>query len=568
MDGQQKNQSLEGGSITAVIHHPLKFYIKVVFQIDTISREAVRKISRAAEYYEQHFDDKNLLVIYGKVDGKDVQTFPTLSYIEAFAKKENFFHLTGVEDATSNPNFNKEDFFNKAVKHNLVAADYTYRDANTALKLEVLLEALDYKRNFKMLGNYNHGRPQLETDVLVGGQKHCIGFVQDDNGSGYYVPNTVLKTDVRNEVEGTSRVLAIMQKELQDKAYTQISYLANDVYAHKLFREFCTRNPDAPVSQSTINYSTLLPRQQAKEQMFFALEQKEEQKKEIKELLDSIADSRKKTIENNDGNALERYCNLQDSLHDKIQQANLFDFAKEILEKQQSKTSNDDIASEIQTEISQIDKLKLEYETKGRTATVSFSIHGKNDPNTPKFAMANGEYAATATRQITFDIPIPPRKPLKALYIKMRDAVHSIADKFKSKPDNKSSGSGNGSSISKPKADNNQSKDKEPEQKQDISQTIPSQPSVQTDIPNNYLSEEDKAVRTIIEQATGKKTEEMSPQLFEQLFEQVKELYQENIVNQAKPQHKPEPAPKTAEPKEEPAEHSLTAEKDSYEIDL
>lgn len=87
-------------------------------------------------------------------------------------------------------------------------------------------------------------------------------------------------------------------------------------------------------------------------------------------------------------------------------------------------------------------------------------------------------------------------------------------------------------------------------------------------IPNNSLSEEDKAVRTIIEQATGKKAEEMSPQLFEQLFEQVKELYQENIVNQAKPQHKSEPAPKTAEPKEEPTEHSLTAEKDSYEIDL
>lgn len=147
---------------------------------------------------------------------------------------------------------------------------------------------------------------------------------------------------------------------------------------------------------------------------------------------------------------------------------------------------------------------------------------------------------------------------------KISDVVHSIADKFKSKPDNKSSGSGNGSSISKPQTDNNQSKDKKPEQKQDISQTIPSQPSVQTDIPNNSLSEEDKAVRTIIEQATGKKAEEMSPQL----FEQVKELYQENIVNQAKPQYKSEPAPKTAEPKEEPTEHSLTAEKDSYEIDL
>jgi len=566
LDGQQKNQSLEGGSITAVIHHPLKFYIKVVFDINTLSKETIRKISDAAEYYDKYFSEKNLLIICGKVDGKDVQTFSALSHIETLAKKDNFFHLTGLKEIANDPSFTKEAFFDAALEHRVAATNFAYRDANTELKFEVLLKALDYKGNFKMLGDYNHGHPKLKTDILVGGQQCCIGFIKKN--AGYYKPNTVLKADVRNEVKETRRVLAIMQKEIQDRNYTQISYLANDVYAHKLFREFCLQNPDAPVSQSTINYSTLLPRQQAKEQMFFALEQKEEQKKEIKALLDSIADSRKKAIINNDENALKQYYNLQNSLHEKIQQTNLFDFAKEILEKQQSKTSNDDIASEIQTEISQIDKLKLEYETKGRTATVSFSIHGKNDINTPKFAMSNGEYVATATRQITFDIPIPPRKPLKALYIKMRDVVHSIADKFKSKPDNKSSGSGNGSSISKPQTDNNQSKDKKPEQKQDISQTIPSQPSVQTDIPNNSLSEEDKAVRTIIEQATGKKAEEMSPQLFEQLFEQVKELYQENIVNQAKPQHKSEPAPKTAEPKEEPTEHSLTAEKDSYEIDL
>ena len=536
-----------------------------MFAIATIDKKAVKKIGDAAKYYKQHFNEKNLLVIYGQFEEGKIQLFPMLSYMEIYATKSNFFHLTGLEDTSGNQRFDKKEFFNNAIKYK-IASNFDYRDENTELKLEVILKALNYTGNFRMSGDYNHGRPNLETDILVGGQHCCLGFIEDENG--YYRPNTVLEADVRNEIIESNQVLAIMQKEPKDKTYTQICYLKNDVYAHKLFREFCTRNPDAPVSQHTINYSTLLPRQQAKDKVFFALEQKEEQKKEIKALLDSIADSRKKAIINNDENALERYYNLQDSLYEKIQQANLFDFAKEILEKQQSKTSNDDIVSEIQAEISQIDKLKLEYETKGRTATVSFSIRGKNDINTPKFAMSNGEYVATATRQITFDIPIPPRKPLKALYIKMRDVVHSIADKFKSKPDNKSSGSGNGSSISKPQTDNNQSKDKKPEQKQDISQTIPSQPSVQTDIPNNSLSEEDKAVRTIIEQATGKKAEEMSPQLFEQLFEQVKELYQENIVNQAKPQHKSEPAPKTAEPKEEPTEHSLTAEKDSYEIDL
>lgn len=291
-----------------------------MFAIATIDKKAVKKIGDAAKYYKQHFNEKNLLVIYGQFEEGKIQLFPMLSYMEIYATKSNFFHLTGLEDTSGNQRFDKKEFFNNAIKYK-IASNFDYRDENTELKLEVILKALNYTGNFRMSGDYNHGRPNLETDILVGGQHCCLGFIEDENG--YYRPNTVLEADVRNEIIESNQVLAIMQKEPKDKTYTQIRYLKNDVYAHKLFREFCTRNPDAPVSQ-----------------------------------------------------------------------------------------------------------------------------------------------------------------------------------------------------------------------------------------------------HTIIEQATGKKAEEMSPQLFEQLFEQVKELYQENIVNQAKPQHKSEPAPKTAEPKEEPTEHSLTAEKDSYEIDL
>lgn len=272
-----------------------------MFAIATIDKKAVKKIGDAAKYYKQHFNEKNLLVIYGQFEEGKIQLFPMLSYMEIYATKSNFFHLTGLEDTSGNQRFDKKEFFNNAIKYK-IASNFDYRDENTELKLEVILKALNYTGNFRMSGDYNHGRPNLETDILVGGQHCCLGFIEDENG--YYRPNTVLEADVRNEIIESNQVLAIMQKEPKDKTYTQICYLKNDVYAHKLFREFCTRNPDAPVSQHTINYSTLLPRQQAKEQVFFALEQKEEQKKEIKALLDSIADSRKKAIINNDENAL------------------------------------------------------------------------------------------------------------------------------------------------------------------------------------------------------------------------------------------------------------------------
>ena len=124
MDGQQKNQSLEGGSITAVIHHPLKFYIKVVLDINMLSKETIRKISDAAEYYDKYFSEKNLLIICGKVDGKDVQTFSALSHIETLAKKENFFHLTGLEEIANDPSFTKEAFFDAALEHRVASTNF------------------------------------------------------------------------------------------------------------------------------------------------------------------------------------------------------------------------------------------------------------------------------------------------------------------------------------------------------------------------------------------------------------------------------------------------------------
>lgn len=142
--------------------------------------------------------------------------------MEIYATKSNFFHLTGLEDTSGNQRFDKKEFFNNAIKYK-IASNFDYRDENTELKLEVILKALNYTGNFRMSGDYNHGRPNLETDILVGGQHCCLGFIEDENG--YYRPNTVLEADVRNEIIESNQVLAIMQKEPKDKTYTQICYL-------------------------------------------------------------------------------------------------------------------------------------------------------------------------------------------------------------------------------------------------------------------------------------------------------------------------------------------------------
>lgn len=152
-----------------------------MFAIATIDKKAVKKIGDAAKYYKQHFNEKNLLVIYGQFEEGKIQLFPMLSYMEIYATKSNFFHLTGLEDTSGNQRFDKKEFFNNAIKYK-IASNFDYRDENTELKLEVILKALNYTGNFRMSGDYNHGRPNLETDILVGGQHCCLGFIEDENG--------------------------------------------------------------------------------------------------------------------------------------------------------------------------------------------------------------------------------------------------------------------------------------------------------------------------------------------------------------------------------------------------
>lgn len=494
-------------------------------------------IEESRDTYADLFD-KSYHFIVGK-KGKSIE-------FDVMFSKDQYYHLMGfqyIQDNLLSVKNNKDDIFDKLAdldfRNELLNNEY-FIEENLAERISVIANLEELMDNCTDVYKYNpKAGSRINADFVLKGT--------DQNGRSYFC---IVKDDTLNFFVGKSAFRRSMEEKDYANGHTSYSLL----YKEKSVLNLQTRE----VVKTKPLYVAPIYRTQFEEKI---------KSKSVNDIAEMLSMSRNDFSTNPSKDNSMLYNSILVVFQDKLQQSGEYKVAEEILKKE-LKNADDSERKLIEQELKDIEENKINYETEKRTVTVSFPSIDKNNPNTLKFATSSGEYVPTAARQITFDIPIPPRKPLKALYIKMRDVVHSIADKFKSKPDNKSSGSGNGSSISKPQTDNNQSKDKKPEQKQDISQTIPSQPSVQTDIPNNSLSEEDKTVRTIIEQATGKKAEEMSPQLFEQLFEQVKELYQENIVNQAKPQHKSEPAPKTAEPKEEPTEHSLTAEKDSYEIDL
>lgn len=61
--------------------------------------------------------------------------------------------------------------------------------------------------------------------MIIGNINWGLGFIQDN---GFYVPNTLLKDDIRDIIINSNRVICIMSKKIQDKEYNKIDYLVKD----------------------------------------------------------------------------------------------------------------------------------------------------------------------------------------------------------------------------------------------------------------------------------------------------------------------------------------------------
>ena len=101
-------------------------------------------------------------------------------------------------------------FFERALDGTLEASDFEIKDSTTEMKMEVIERALN-THQFKMSGTYAHTRPNLHTDILIGGERSSVGFIKVGEK---YVPNTLLKGDVRKDVNGKSGVLMILSKRI------------------------------------------------------------------------------------------------------------------------------------------------------------------------------------------------------------------------------------------------------------------------------------------------------------------------------------------------------------------
>ena len=117
-------------------------------------------------------------------------------------------------------------FFKKALHNKLQERDFEFKDGTAVQKLQVLRQVLNISGNANMIGdyNYNSAHIKLDTHKLAGNVRACIGFKRN---AKYFIPNTVLNTDMRNETINPQRILIILSKTISESNYNNIEFVHN-----------------------------------------------------------------------------------------------------------------------------------------------------------------------------------------------------------------------------------------------------------------------------------------------------------------------------------------------------
>ncbi len=182
---------------------------------DTLKSEILNVLFEGARAYKEKLLNKNLAFLYMRDQ--------RIHVMESQFNQDNYLHLTGVN---LNNRMLASQFFEMCLNRRLLSSDFELKpDGTTELKLSVLFRLFNIESAAKMLGDFDHSRPKLFTEKIVGNIYACIGFVKDEQ-SERFVPNTTLKEDVRDVVTRAHQVVAIFSKPVSEPVYIQLLYRA------------------------------------------------------------------------------------------------------------------------------------------------------------------------------------------------------------------------------------------------------------------------------------------------------------------------------------------------------
>ena len=174
-----------------------------------------------ASKYHENLAERNLMFLFGNSENPD--------FVETLFLPQNFMHLTGV--VLTEREINSNDFYSLCLHRRLEYSCFRMSDdGTTVLKLSVLPQIMELHKTAKMVGDYSENRIRLNTEKIIGHVSACMGFVRSKESPCYFVPNTVLKEDIRDVVRRPAkRIFAVFKKRSDEYGYSDCTYLAKGI---------------------------------------------------------------------------------------------------------------------------------------------------------------------------------------------------------------------------------------------------------------------------------------------------------------------------------------------------
>jgi len=196
--------------------------------MNTYTKEEARHVVlNCAKDYDKNLLNKKFLIIYKN------QMNNCFEFIELFFLKRNFQHLTGLELVNENHiiQTNKSEYFyEKCINQKLSTDDFQFKkDGTTNLKLQALPALLKIQRVTKIAGEYNHSRPYLVVDKVVGGINFCLGI---NYAEDCFVPVSALMENIKNLASCPYQVIAILKRDKEEGIYANICHVSKGVNLH------------------------------------------------------------------------------------------------------------------------------------------------------------------------------------------------------------------------------------------------------------------------------------------------------------------------------------------------
>ena len=179
-------------------------------------KEILKMLKENAMKYNENLKDNNLLILY--------QNEQKIEYVEILFLARNFMHLIGVKYYDKGKYMKANQFFQACLKNKLSEKNIKIKeDGTTNLKFEIFSQLFYINKKIKMLGIYNQSKQDLKTEILLGNIHICVGLIKSIGD--YYLPNSLLKDDIRKRVIKPYKIVGILKKKVKEEKYQDIIYL-------------------------------------------------------------------------------------------------------------------------------------------------------------------------------------------------------------------------------------------------------------------------------------------------------------------------------------------------------